>query len=66
MFFKTIDNFPLTMKFLASILLLLIGTGTFCWLMTADLGLGPFCHMIGFVGGMAFLGIAGVASLKAL
>ncbi|MGP1383278.1 MAG: hypothetical protein ACTS2F_06920 [Thainema sp.] len=54
------------MKFLASILILLIGTGAFCWLMTADLGFGPFCHLIGFVGGMAFLGIAGVASLKAL
>jgi hypothetical protein len=52
------------MGFLVSVLVLLLSTTFFCWVMTADLGLGPLCHLFAFFGGMTLIGLAGVASLK--
>ena len=50
--------------FFSSILILLVLTTAFCWLMTADLGWGPIAYVAAFFGGMISIGWAGVAYLN--
>ena len=51
-------------SFFMTILVLLIGTGLFCWLMTEDLGWGPIVYLVTFLGGIVAIGWAGIASLS--
>lgn len=50
-------------NFLVAITILLLSTCLFCWLMTTDLGWGPVVYVASFLGGIVFLGWAGVACL---
>ena len=50
-------------NFLVAIFVLLISTCFFCLLMTTDLGWGPIVYVASFLGGIVFMGWAGVACL---
>lgn len=50
-------------NFLVTITVLLVSTCFFCLLMTTDFGWGPIVYIASFLGGIVFIGWAGVACL---